>query len=120
MQVALHGGVHPTHSQRRGQASGVEARSAVHLGSCPRLAAGQAKVQARGVGHARQLGVAVFATAAPTTAGPSSSTSDDSGLFDVVVVGAGISGLTTAQARTAPPPPAALCPGPVLLLELAL
>ena len=100
---ALHGGVHPA-SQRRGKASGVEARGAVHLGSCQRLAAVQAKGRAR-MGHARQLGVAVSATAAPTTAGPSSSSTsdDDSGLFDVVVVGAGISGLTTAQARRACP-----------------
>ncbi|KAL4430008.1 hypothetical protein ABPG77_004378 [Micractinium sp. CCAP 211/92] len=82
--------------RRRSTASSKSYNAALHL-----PAALSARQQARAARQQQRASLRVLATQAPAapTAG-SSAAVDDSGVLDVVVVGAGISGLTTAQALT--------------------
>ncbi len=81
--------------RRRSTASSKSYNAALHL-----PAALSARQQARAARQQQRASLRVLATQAPAapTAG-SSAAVDDSGVLDVVVVGAGISGLTTAQVR---------------------
>lgn len=79
--------------RRRSAASYKSYNAALHL-----PAALSARQQARATRQQQRSSLRVLATQAPAAPAAGSSTAvDDSGVLDVVVVGAGISGLTTAQ-----------------------
>lgn len=85
-------------TRRQAASSSALAPSGARLGA----KTGAAASQQRG-GVAQRRALRVQATSAPPAAqAGSTATGDDSAVYDVVVVGAGISGLTTAQVRRRP------------------